>query len=134
MTLRISLRNGEQMIVNGALLRAVGRTELCIENTVTGLRGREVMAPEDATTPARRLYDACMLAYIDPAGAAAHHDEIIGYLEGLIGALESHEAKAACAAFAQKVAIGDFYRALADCRTLITYETVAFARAECDAV
>lgn len=133
MTLRISLRDDEQMIVNGALLRSVGRTELCVENNVTVLRGREVMTPEDATTPARRLYYACMLAYIDPAGAGAHHDAIIGYLGGLIGALESHEAKAACAAFARKVAIGDFYRALADCRALITYETVAFARAECDA-
>ncbi|EIZ78746.1 flagellar biosynthesis repressor FlbT [Novosphingobium sp. Rr 2-17] len=133
MSLRISLRDGEPMIINGALLRSVGRTDLSIENSVTVLRGREVMAPEEATTPARRLYYACMLAYIDPAGAAVHHPEIIDYVSALIDALESHEAKAVCAAFARKVACGDFYRALADCRTLITYEAVALGRTECDA-
>lgn len=133
MTLRISLRDGEQMIVNGAVLRSVGRTDLCVENTVTLLRGREVMSPDEATTPARRLYYTCMLAYIDPDGATKHHDEIIDYLSGLIAAFESHEAKAACVSFARKVAIGDFYRALADCRALIGYEADVFSRAARDA-
>lgn len=129
MTLRISLRDGEKLIVNGAVLRAVGRTDLCVENNVALLRGREVMSPDDAVTPARRLYYACMIAYIDPQGANAHHDQIVRYLHDLIGALESHEAKAACASFARKVATGDFYRALGDCRALIDYETAAFERA-----
>ncbi|PTS77545.1 flagellar biosynthesis repressor FlbT [Sphingomonas sp. HMWF008] len=128
MTLRISLRDGEKLIVNGAVLRAIGRTDLCVENQVSLLRGREVMSPEDAVTPARRLYYACMIAYIDPHGATAHHDEIVRYLHDLIGALEAHEAKAACASFARKVAMGDFYRALADCRALIDYEAAALAR------
>lgn len=130
MTLRISLRDGEQVIVNGAVLRSIGRTDLCVENTVTLLRGREVMSADEATTPARRLYYACMLAYIDPEGAVAHHDAIVGYLRGLVGALEAPEARAACRRFACKVATSDFYRALADCRALIAYETDVFARAE----
>jgi len=128
MTLRITLRDGEQMIVNGAVLRSVGRTELCVENNVSLLRGREVMAPEEAVTPARRLYYACMLAYIDPEGASGHHDAIIGYLSGLIVALESLDAKAACVRFAGKVATGNYYRALADCRALISYESEVFNR------
>lgn len=131
MTLRISLRDGEQMIVNGAVFRSIGRTELCVENKVALLRGREVMAPDEATTPARRLYYTCMLAYIDPDGATAHHDAIIAYLSGLIAAFESHDAKAACVSFARKVAVGDFYRALADCRALIGYEAAVFDRTEC---
>jgi len=131
MTLRISLRDGEQMIVNGAVLRSIGRTDLCVENNVTLLRGREVMTPDEAITPARRLYYACMLAYIDPDGAAAHHDEIITFLTELMSALESHEAKAVCVSFARKVACRDFYRGLADCRTLIAYESDVFSRARC---
>lgn len=129
MTLRISLRDGEQLIVNGAVLRSVGRTDLCVENSVTLLRGREIMSPEEADTPARRLYLACQLAYIDPEGADAHHDAIVELLRGLIGALETIESKAACASFARKVATGDFYRALADCRALMHYETEVFVRA-----
>ena len=129
MTLRISLRDGEMMIVNGAVLRSVGRTDLCVENSVTLLRGREIMTPEEATSPARRLYYACMLAYIDPAGASRHQDEIVECLGGLVAAFETQLAKAVCARFARKVATGDYYRALVDCRTLIGYEADVFERA-----
>ena len=48
MTLRISLRDGEKMVVNGAVLRSVGRTDLAIDSKASILRGREVMAPEEA--------------------------------------------------------------------------------------
>jgi len=130
MTLRISLRDGEPMIVNGAVLRSVGRTDLCVENNVALLRGREIMSAEEATTPARRLYHACMLAYIDPEGAAKHHAELLECLSGLVNALEAPTAKAACASFAMHVAQGAFYKALADCRTLISYEAQVFERLE----
>ncbi len=133
MTLRISLRDGEQMIVNGAVLRSIGRTDLCVENKVALLRGREVMSPDEATTPARRLYYTCMLAYIDPDGAGAHHDKIVSFLSGLIEALESHDAKAACVSFARKVAEGDYYRALSDCRSLISYESDVISRSQLNA-
>ncbi len=129
MTLRISLRDGEKMIVNGAVFRAVGRTDLVVENNVSLLRGREVMSAEEAVTPARRLYFSCMMAYIDPKSQAKYHDAIVEFLGGLLGALESLEAKALCTSFAHKVATGNYYRALADCRLLIQYETAALERA-----
>ncbi|MFC0686524.1 flagellar biosynthesis repressor FlbT [Novosphingobium clariflavum] len=128
MTLRISLKKGEPVIVNGAVLRAQGRTDLVVENTATILRGREVMKPEEAVTPARALYFACMMAYIDEAELARHQQSVLERLETLMAALESHEAKAVCIRFAQKVATGKFYAALVDCRWLIAYEADALAR------
>jgi flagellar protein FlbT len=128
MTLRISLRNGEPVIVNGAVLRAVGRTDLVVENEATILRGRDVMKPEEATSPARQLYFACMMAYIDPADLARHQQVLLARLESLMLALETAEAKAVCIRFAQKVATGQFYNALADCRWLIGYESDALSR------
>jgi flagellar protein FlbT len=122
MTLRISLRNGEQVIVNGAVLRSAGRTELAVENAATILRGKDVMKPEDANSPARRLYFACMMAYIDGEGRAEHQEAIIAHLDGLMDVLESPEAKAVCVRFAKKVASLQFYAALSDCRWLIAYE------------
>jgi flagellar protein FlbT len=129
MTLRISLRDGEQMIVNGAVLRSIGRTDLNVENNVALLRGREIMAADEATTPARRLYFSCMMAYIDQENAFAHQDGVVRFLGELMAALESHEAKSVCVSFARKVATADYYRALADCRTLIAYEAEVFERA-----
>ncbi|EQB18170.1 MAG: flagellar biosynthesis repressor FlbT [Novosphingobium lindaniclasticum] len=130
MTLRISLRNGEPVIVNGAVLRAVGRTDLVVENETTILRGRDVMKPEEATSPARQLYFACMMAYIDPADLSRHQQVLLARLEALMTALETAEAKAVCIRFAQKVATGQFYNALADCRWLIGYESDALSRLE----
>lgn len=127
MTLRISLKDGEKMIVNGAVLRSVGRTDIVVENQVAILRGREVMSPEDATTPARRLYFSTMLAYIDEEGRAAHQQQILSLLADLAEAFEGVSAKSACVSFARHVAGGDYYRALADCRDLIRYETEALA-------
>lgn len=129
MTLRISLRDGEKLIVNGAVLRALGRTEVVVENHAALLRGREIMSPDEASSPARRLYFACMMAYIGDDGAGTHQDRIVTLLRELIGALESEDAKGVCVRFANRVATSDYYRALADCRELIAYETTALARA-----
>ena len=98
--LRITLRDGEKAIVNGAVLRAVGRTQIMVENKVSILRGREVMRPEDATSPARQLYFATMLAYIDPAGRDAHHNAVIQLLSMLIANLATAEARERCILFA----------------------------------
>ena len=126
--LRISLRDGEKVVINGAVLRSAGRTDIVIENDAAILRGRDVMAPEDANTPAKRLYFACMMAYLDPENLTMHQSRILTLFEELLVALESPEAKAICVAFANKVATCSFYRALADCRSLIAYETEAFDR------
>ena len=131
MTLRISLKDGEKMIVNGAVLRAVGRTDLVVENQVSLMRGREVMTPEEATTPARRLYFACMLAYVGGEDAVAQQqDQIVTLLGDLIAVFEAPDAKALCAGIAHRLATRDYYRALGECRSLIAYEAEVLARIE----
>lgn len=123
--LRITLRDGEKAIVNGAVLRAVGRTQIAVENKVAILRGREVMQPEEATSPARQIYFSTMLAYIDPASRNTHHDIIVGLLGGLLAGLEAAEAKGTCIRFAHELAQGDYYKSLAAARELIGYEAQA---------
>lgn len=126
--LRISLKDGEKIVINGAVLRSAGRTDIVLENDASVLRGRDVMAPDEADTPARRLYFACMLAYLDPPNIAQHRGHVLELLDGLIHALEAPSAKAACARFASRIAASDFYRALADCREIIAYEAHALGR------
>ncbi|MBO9713520.1 flagellar biosynthesis repressor FlbT [Sphingomonas sp.] len=123
--LRITLRDGEKAIVNGAVLRAVGRTQILVENKVSILRGREIMRPEEATSPARQLYFSTMLAYIDPAGRDAHQERVVALLGALVGGLADPEAKASCIQFATNIAHGDYYRALADARAIIAQEEAA---------
>lgn len=123
--LRITLRDGEKAIVNGAVLRAVGRTQIAVENQVSILRGREVMRPEEAITPARQLYFSAMLAYIDPDGREGHHENVVGLLGALVAGLASEEARAVCIRFAHDIAQGDYYKALSAARELIAFEAKA---------
>ncbi|WP_333572713.1 flagellar biosynthesis repressor FlbT [Sphingomonas sp.] len=125
--LRITLRDGEKAIVNGAVLRAVGRTQIAVENMVSILRGREVMRPEEATTPARQLYFATMLAYIDPNGRDAHQDAVVQLLSLLIAGLGTAEARELCIRFANDLAQGEYYKALSVARELIAMEDAATA-------
>ncbi|OAN57318.1 flagellar biosynthesis repressor FlbT [Sphingomonas sp. TDK1] len=120
--LRITLRDGEKAIVNGAVLRAVGRTQIAVENKVSILRGREVMRPEEATSPARQLYFATMLAYIDPAGRAAHQDAVVELLSHVMANLGTDEAREACVRFANDLALAEYYKALGVGRELIAIE------------
>ncbi len=131
--LRITLRDGEKAIINGAVIRAVGRTQLAVENKVAVLRGREIMRPEEATTPARELYFAAMLAYIDPAGRIDHQDRIVALVGALIAGLAPTNGKSACIRFAAEIAEGDYYRALQTAREVIAIEDAAAQEAACQA-
>jgi flagellar protein FlbT len=65
-TLVLELRAGELLVVNGAALRFRHRTRLELAGRARFLFGKQVMAPEEATTPARRIYFALQTAYVGP--------------------------------------------------------------------
>lgn len=124
MTLRISLRDGEQLVINGAVIRSSGRSNIMVENKCSVLRGRDIMMPEDATTPARELYFLCQMAYMEPEFRQDHQNKMLGVMRTLLAApIRGHQAQLAITV-AQKIATGEFYAALADCRAMIAEETV----------
>ena len=59
----IELRPGQRLLVNGAELQFRNRASIALCNRVRFLFGRQVLAPSEATTPARRLYLAMQVAY-----------------------------------------------------------------------
>lgn len=120
--LKIALKDGERLVVNGAVVRAVGRTVLAFDSKAAILRARDMISPEDANTPARRLYFACMAAYTDIDRRVSLQDEIVEALRAVVTTMTTPAARAAAAAFAHRIAGGDHYRALADCRALIAME------------
>ncbi|MET1755019.1 flagellar biosynthesis repressor FlbT [Novosphingobium sp. RD2P27] len=129
MALRIDLRDGESVVVNGAVLCASGRARILVQNRVTILRGTEIMLPEQATTPARRLYFACMMAYLEPE-VEAYRDDVLSLYEAIFDTFVGEEAKLSCGKLATFMATGDFFRALGVCRELIEYEDGILERME----
>lgn len=63
-TLVLELRPGEMMIVNGAPIRFRTKTRLELTAHARFLFGKQIMAPDDADSPARRIYFALQSAYI----------------------------------------------------------------------
>ncbi len=60
----LELHAGEAMIVNGASLRFRTRTRIELTTHARFLFGKQIMTPEHADSPARRIYFALQLAYI----------------------------------------------------------------------
>lgn len=126
--LRINLRDNERVIVNGSVLRANGRVSLYVENESAILRDRDVMQPDEADTPAKRLYFACMLAYIHPERAKDHLQTIAELAGELYAVLVKPELRQNSLDMLRFASDGQFYRALMECRKIIHYEAEVLSR------
>jgi flagellar protein FlbT len=73
-TLKLSLRAGERIFINGAVMRVDRKTSLELLNDVTFLLESHVIQAADATTPLRQLYFLVQMMLIEPADAAAARD------------------------------------------------------------
>lgn len=63
-TLVLELRQGDMMVVNGAPIRFRNRARIELAARARFLFGKQIMAPEAANTPARRIYFALQTAYV----------------------------------------------------------------------
>ncbi len=63
-TLVIELKADDMMVINGAPLRVRNKTRLELTGKARFLFGKQIMAPMDADSPARRIYYAMQTAYI----------------------------------------------------------------------
>ena len=128
-TLVLELRQGEMMIVNGAPIRF--RTKSRIELTARArfLFGKQIMAPDQADSPARRIYFALQSAYIGT------DDERVRGLEAareLIAAFKSATTSAlACEILDRALGCAesdDCYQALKLARRIIRHEDAVLGR------
>lgn len=69
-TLRISLKSGERIFINGAVLRVDRKVALEFLNDVTFLLENHVLQPEDAKTPLKQLYFITQMMLINPEGVS----------------------------------------------------------------
>ncbi len=122
MALKISLKPGERMVIGGAAVtNGATRCDLIIENDVPLLREKEILAPEDADSPCKRIYLAVQLMYLDGTGRLAEHHRVYWDLVrdvvqaapssiGLIDEISDH------------ILCSRYYQALRTAKRLIEYE------------
>jgi len=123
MPLKLSLRPGERFVVNGAVVQNGDRRgALILQNKASVLREKDIMQPEEAQTPARRIYFPVMLMYLDQAESEDVYGEFAQRLAEFMGAVRNPEVLAECVGVSRDVMAQDFYRALMRCRRIIAYE------------
>lgn len=121
MPLKMTLKPGERIIVNGAVLENGGNeAHLVFLNDAAFMREKDILTEVDALTPASRIYFALQCVYIFPERrdhyssaleqllsdyleAAPSSAELIDHIRGLTGQ-------------------GDYYHALKAVRALIAHE------------
>lgn len=124
MGLKLTLKPGERIAVNGAVIvNGDRRTEFIIENRASVLRERDIMRVEEATTPARRVYLPVMMMALDPLARKDAFAEFERRLTEFAGAVSDEAALSLCLRIAAAVANGAYYVALGHCRALIDFET-----------
>ena len=126
----LELRSGEMMIVNGAPIRF--RTKSRIELTAKArfLFGKQIMQPDQADSPARRIYFALQSAYIGNEGE--REQGLISareLIEGFKGATTSALAREILDDAMAAAQADDCYRALKLARRIIRHEDVVLGRA-----
>lgn len=85
-SMHISLRAGERIFLNGAVLRADRKVTLELMNDATFLLEGHVMQVEDTTTPLRQLYYVVQSMLMDPSSADAARGLFFRQLAALVTA------------------------------------------------
>jgi len=123
MPLKLSLKPGERFVVNGAVLQNGDRRAVfLLQNKASILREKDIIQPEDVTTPARRVYFPIMMMYLDPAEANRFFDEFVLRLNEFMSVIGSTEILKECVSLSREIMAADYYKALTRCRKLLNYE------------
>jgi flagellar protein FlbT len=123
MPLKLSLKSGEKFVLNGAVLaNGDKRTSLVIQNKACVLREKDIMQPQDAKTPARRVYLAIMMMYLDAEVSEEPYNEFALRMTEFMGAIQNRQVLAACVDISRDVLQGAYYKALISCRKLFDFE------------
>lgn len=122
MALLIHIKKGKKVIINGAVLEnASGRTmSFLLQNEAQVLRGDDVLAPDDASTPAGRIYYALQCLYLFPERQPRYLPLFSDLIECYRQA--SPSASDLIDTILESVRAGRFYEALKGARELIRHE------------
>jgi flagellar protein FlbT len=126
----LELRQGEVMIVNGAPIRFRTKTRIELTAKARFLFGKQIMPPDQADSPARRIYFALQAAYIGtedergPSLEAAR--ELIDAFKTATTSAQAREILDRALAAAEA---DDCYRALKLVRRVISHEDAVLGRA-----
>ena len=120
MPLKLSLKPGEAVIVNGAVLRnGERRGTLLLANQSRVLREKDILRPDDAVSASERAYFAIMQMYLTDEIDGPLYDQAASALSATLSSLESEALRALVLSISKACAAGQTYKAISECRKLM---------------
>lgn len=121
MTLKITLKPHEKILIGGAVIRnGPAKAEFAVENKTPILRQSHILSPDSANTPARRIYLAIQLIYIDKLQLADHLKLYWQLVDEFIAAAPS--SLALIDRMNELILAEKYYQALKSAQKLIDFE------------
>jgi flagellar biosynthesis repressor protein FlbT len=120
MALKVELKAGERLIVGDCLITNTDqRARLLIDGNTAILREKDILTPETADTPAKRIYLAVQLMYLSKT-PTDHHDTYFQLMRDIVQAAPSTWPY--IENINNLILTGEMYKALRQARKLIAYE------------
>ncbi len=120
--MQLTLKAGDRVFINGAVLRASRKVTLELLNDATFLLEGHVLQPEETTTPLRQLYFVLQTALMDPQNADEAERLFRNLLRSTRAAFSSPAIQAGLAAAEAHVEQGRCFDALREIRRLLPVE------------
>lgn len=128
MTLVISLKPAEKVIIGGALItnNSEGRTCLQIEGDVAKLREKDIMLEKDADSPCKKIYLVVQLMYL-----SREPHKMYGLFFDLVREIQTAAPSTTLffARIGEHILSDAYYKALKEARLLIDHEENLLAAA-----
>jgi flagellar protein FlbT len=121
-TTRITLRAGERIFLNGAVLKAEGRTSLELLNDVPYLHENEIIHAQQTVTPLRQLYYILQTMVMEPTGVEMARGVYLDTFNWLKKTFENPIILSGLDTIGKQVDAGSPFKALQTLRMLVPIE------------
>jgi flagellar biosynthesis repressor protein FlbT len=120
MALKVELKPNERIIIGNAVIRnGEQRTRFFIEGDAPILREKDILTPRTADTPAKKIYLAVQLMYLQN-DLSSHNEIYFPLVRDFLSAAPS--AMPLIAEVNNRILSGDLYKALRSAKKLVAYE------------
>lgn len=129
MALKLTLKPHERLVIGGAVItNGPTKTEFVVENKTPILRHKHIIGARQANTPAKRIYLAVQLMYVDGENLADHHKiywelvhDFLSAIPRTVGIIDQMN---------EQIVQAKYYEALKTARQLIDFEEEVLERAK----
>jgi len=120
--MNITLRAGERIYINGAVLRVDRKATLELMNDATFLLETHVMQAEEATTPLRQIYFVVQVMLMDPASARTTVQLAASLIAKALEAFEDRQIRQGLDNVLELIGRTRYFEAMKQIRTLYPLE------------